>query len=197
MDLQEALTLSRELYNKSQPDFVFENVQSHCIAVGACASIIASVCGLDIVKAGLMGYCHDMGKFVSSEEKEKTFHGITGYEFFKNRGEDELAQICLTHSFPNLDFDIEEYKSYGAENIQKAKELLKTITLTDYDLIIQISDLLVINGYSHLKDRMNFIENKYKIEHKHILIKYRNAVKLKRYIEKKYNCNLYKILGIK
>ena len=202
LTLKEAISLTRTFYDNTKPHNEFSGYEEHEIAVGACASILASACGLNVMKAGIMGYVHDIGKMISDEKKDKTFHGLTGYEYFKSIGEDELAQVCLTHSFPNIDFNNEEYRSYGNDNINKARNILKTIELTDYDKIIQLSDLLVhFNGktvlYENIKERMNYIEHEYNVEHTHILKKYRNAIHLKRYLESKYNLNIYKLLGIK
>lgn len=194
--IEEAIGLINEYKQVNDEDFI--DFLTHAISVGACASILASACKLDIMKAGVMGYCHDIGKLISDEKKEKTFHGIIGYEFFNNMKEYELAQICLTHSFPNIDFEVEEYKSYGVENIIKTKELLKKVTINDYDLIVQMADLMVcIHGYSHLKNRMVFIKNKYHIDTKFMRLKYKNAIKLKKQIEQKFNINIYQLLGIK
>lgn len=200
--LREAITLTRKFYETTKPYNTFSGYEEHEIAVGACASILAAACGLDIMKAGIMGYIHDIGKMISDERKDKTFHGLTGYEYFKSIGEDELAQICLTHTFPNVNFNNKEYENYGIENIEKAKEIIKTLTLTDYDRIIQLSDLLIhFNGktvlYENIKERMNYIENEYNVEHNLIRLKYKNAIILKRYLEEKYNINVYRLLGIK
>lgn len=200
--LREAIKTTKEFFDKTKPFNEFSSFEAHEIAVGACASILASVCGLDVMKAGIMGYCHDIGKLISDEKKDKTFHGLTGYEYFMSINEKELAQICLTHSFPNFEFDNEEYLSYGLDNLKKTKDILKTIEITDYDRIIQLSDLLVhFDGYTVLykdmKKRMSYIEKEYHVEHQRIRKKYKNAIKLKRYLEQKYKCNVYKLLGIK
>ena len=200
--LREAIRLTKNFYEKTKPFDDFSGYEEHEIAVGACAPILASACGLNVMKAGIMGYCHDMGKVISDEKKDKTFHGLTGYEYFKSIKEDELAQVCLTHSFPNFDFNNEEYTSYGAENIEKVKNILKTIQITDYDRIIQLADLLVhFDGntvlYENMKDRMNYIEKEYHVEHRYIRKKYKNAITLKKYLEQKYNINIYQLLGIK
>ena len=200
--LRDAIRLTNNFYEKTKPFKDISGYEEHEIAVGACASILASACGLDVMKAGIMGYCHDMGKVISDEKKDKTFHGVTGYKYFKSINEDELAQVCLTHSFPDFEFKNDEYASYGLENIEEAKNILKTIQITDYDRIIQLSDLLVhFNGktvlYENMKDRMSYIEKEYHVEHYYIRKKYKNAIKLKRFLENKYNCNVYKLLGIK
>ena len=200
--LKEAIKLTRTFYEKTKPYNDFDDFEEHEVAVGACASVLAAACGLDVMKAGVMGYCHDIGKIISDEKRDKTFHGLTGYYYFKSVGEDELAQICLTHSFSDFDFKSEEYASYGLENIDKTKNILKTIETNDSDKIIQLADLLVhFNGekilYENIKDRMDYIEKKYHVKHIYIRKKYKGAIKIKRYLEQKYNCNVYKLFGIK
>lgn len=198
IDLKEAIVLSETFHNNNTPNRDFDDYQEHAIMVGACASVIAAACGLDVKKAGIMGYCHDIGKLISDEKIENTFHGLVGYEYFKSINEDELAQVCLSHSFPSKNFNYEEYSSYGKDNIIKAKSILESITLSDYDIILQMSDLLVcISGYVNLKTRMNYIEAVYNIEKKLIRKKYKNAIMLKKYIENKYHCNVYNLLGIR
>ena len=198
IELKEAIELSKKFHKNNTPYRNFDDYQEHVIMVGACASVIASACGLNVSKAGIMGYCHDIGKLISDEKTEKTFHGLVGYEYFKSIHEDELANVCLSHSFPSKSFNYEEYASYGKDNILKAKSILESITLSDYDIIIQMADLLVgISAYVNLKTRMNYIQAVYDVEKKHIRIKYKNSIKLKKYIENKYNCDVYKLLGIK
>lgn len=202
LKLKDIITLSREFYDKVKPFDSYYDYEEHVVTVGACASIISAACGLDVMKAGIMGYAHDIGKLISCEKKDKTFHGLTGYEYLKSIGENELAQVCLTHSFPNINFEIEEYISYGKENIEKSKSILQTINITDYDRVIQLSDLLVnFDGrnvlYDNIKGRMTYIENAYNVNHKNIRIKYKNAIRLKLYLERKYNINIYELLGVK
>lgn len=198
IELKKVIEISKSFYDNNNSENDFDDYQEHVIMVGACASVIASACGLDVKKAGLMGYCHDIGKLISDEKKEKTFHGLVGYEYFKSIHEDEIAQICLSHSFPCKNFSIGEYIGYGEDNILKAKKILDNLTLTDYDVIIQLSDLLVcISSYVNLKTRMDYIEKVYSIDKEFIRRKYKNAIHLKKYIENKYNCNIYQLLGIK
>ena len=195
--LREAISLTLDIYNKKPQKLPLDDYLEHVTEVGACASVLAAACGLDVMKAGVLGYCHDIGKIISNEKQEKTFHGLSGYEYFKSKGEEELAQVCLSHSFSSKNFEINEYISYGKDNIEKTKSILDKMELTDYDRIIELSDLLVCIGYVNLKDRMRYIEYTYSIDHKHIRKKYKNAIKLKRYLEAKYGINIYKLLGIK
>lgn len=101
----------------------------HCLTAAHCAEKIASACGdMDVEKAYILGLLHDIGRKFGVRHLG---HVYDGYVYMKSLGYDEVAKICLTHSFNNhtIDeyigkFDVtdEQYRKYGNK-----KELLAVI----------------------------------------------------------------------
>lgn len=180
------------------PTSVLNTYRCHGTLVAFCAEIIASkISELDSRNAYILGLLHDYGKFVIIEENGKDFHGISGYDALSKLGYAAAARICLTHSFPDKNFDISEYNSYPEAEIIKAKELLQDIEYNDYDRLIQLADLFTTGiGIINIKERMLFIQNKYNVSPLIIKTKYRTALKLKAYFDNKCGCDIYKLLGI-
>lgn len=202
--MQEALKLFDEgmlQLAQSHPRYplsILSTYRSHATLVAFCAEIIASkLPDLDCRQAYILGLLHDYGKFIIIEENGKDFHGISGYQALLKMGYDDAARICLTHSFPNKDFEAREYNSYPKAEVIKVKKLLKNIEYNDYDRLIQLADLFTTGiGIINIKERMLFIQNKYQISPLAIKKKYRVALKLKAYFDNKCDCDIYKLLGV-
>ena len=62
----------------------------------ACRSIAARHPGLDADKAYALGVLHDIGRRVGVVT---TRHGLEGYRYALSKGWDDVAKICLTHSY--------------------------------------------------------------------------------------------------
>ncbi len=91
-------------------------------------------------KAYVLGLLHDYGKKYDERATGK-FHARTGYEELSAMGYDDAARICLTHSFPDSDFEDSEYASYCPEWLSWARQELKKVVCDDYDRLIQLCDL--------------------------------------------------------
>lgn len=201
--IKQALDLFEEGLKKlsdEQPHFAFysgKSLQSHCCLVACCAEIIASrLPDIDGHKAYTLGLLHDYGKLVKDAENTAYFHGLTGYEAMTKLGYDEVARICLTHTFYDKNFPILDF-NYPIKDLRKVKKILANIEYDDYDRLIQLCDLLVIGfGYDNLKSRMNFIREKYRVSTTLIKKKYRDALSLKFYFDRKCGCDIYQLLGI-
>ena len=186
------------LMDKEQAYYSFykgKSFRSHCCLVACCAEIIASrLDNIDCQKAYIFGLLHDYGKMVRDAENKEYFHGLTGYEEMIKLGYDEVARICLTHTFTKRDF---KYTEYNYPEMRKTKELLSKIDYNDYDRLIQLCDLLVVGmGFSKIKDRMIFIKDKYRVSNIQIKHLYRQALGLKNYFDRRCGCNIYRLLGI-
>ena len=69
---------------------------SHSRITAHCAEKIAQYAGMDPEKAYVLGLLHDIGrKFGVFHLK----HVSEGYKYMMSLGYDEVARICLTHSF--------------------------------------------------------------------------------------------------
>jgi HD superfamily phosphodiesterase len=76
----------------------------HCRSVAKAAEIIALNCGLNPEKAYVFGLFHDIGYYGYKNGKGTTCHIYFGYQLMIDKGYEEIAKICLSHSFPIQDF---------------------------------------------------------------------------------------------
>lgn len=172
-------------------------LRQHSLLVATCAEILATkIPGMDTKKAYTLGLLHDYGKVVD-ERTCNLFHGLCGYMIMSQLGFDEVAKICLTHTFIDKDFKYDDYITYPKEELQECKKILKGIEYDDYDRLIQMSDMMVtVVGFKSLRERMNFIRNKYKLCPLTIKNKYRQVLKLKSQFDKLCGCDIYRLLGL-
>ena len=71
----------------------------HSLTAAHCAEKIAAACGgMDAEKAYVLGLLHDIGRKFGVRHLG---HVYDGYVYMKSLGYDEVAKICLTHSFNN------------------------------------------------------------------------------------------------
>lgn len=75
----------------------------HSLNVAKAAKLISEHCGnLDSNKAFVFGLLHDIGR---RNGVSAVKHIIDGYDYAMSKGWDEIAGVCLTHSFPIKDID--------------------------------------------------------------------------------------------
>ena len=113
----------------------------HCLTAAHCAEKIASACGdMDVEKAYILGLLHDIGR---KFDVRHLGHVYDGYVYMKSVGYDEVAKICLTHSFNNHTIDeyIGKFDVTDEELTIIKTELAKTI-YDEYDRLIQLCDCL-------------------------------------------------------
>ena len=192
--MEEAFELFNESfmsYEKRRPDSHYDE---HCTSVAACAEIIASSTkDLNPQKSYILGLLHDYGKII--DEKE-AFHGNTGHNLMIKKGYNPVAKICITHSFPNKEFKIKDY-NYDKDELKKSKALLDNMEYDDYDRLIQLSDLLVINlAFVPIKERIINIQTNYDVAPSIAKKKYKEAMHLKKYFDNKCGIDIYKLLGL-
>lgn len=112
----------------------------HSHNVARAAAIIADNCGLDNSVAYSMGLLHDIGRYKGVYHLK---HIIHGYNLMIRENYDDIARICLTHSFPTVDIE-----SYSGQNdcddneIDFIESYLKKVEFDDYDKLIQLCDAL-------------------------------------------------------
>lgn len=127
---EEALKLIRDglLFNPG-------SWRKHCLTAAHCAEKIASACGdMDVEKAYILGLLHDIGRKFGVRHLG---HVYDGYVYMKSLGYDEVAKICLTHSFNNHTIDeyIGKFDVTDEELTIIKTELAKTI-YDEYDRLI-------------------------------------------------------------
>ena len=134
---------------------------NHSRITAHCAEKIAGLCdGLYAEKAYVLGLLHDIGRKFGVRHLG---HVSDGYTYMKALGYDEVAKVCLTHSFHNQStkdyigkFDITESAQ------EEIRILLAEMEFNDYDYLIQLCDAVAkADGIVSLEERMNDVKSRY------------------------------------
>jgi len=114
---------------------------AHSRVVARAAKTIAAACGLAPERAYVLGLLHDIGRYAGVRE---LYHVYAGYTLMRERGYDEAARICLSHSF-----QLQDLRAFGggtadctAEELAVLETELMTMTYDEYDRLIQLCDAL-------------------------------------------------------
>ena len=139
--------LEENMENKSGENNSHWFLHSKC--VGDSAAIIAEHLGLDIDKARVLGYIHDIGVPLG----EYIDHVMNGYNYIKELGfGEEYANICLTHSFLNNDVNC------TAGGIPRKnpflEEFIKNHEYNIYEKIINLCDLMCTSENITVEERL-------------------------------------------
>jgi hypothetical protein len=118
----------------------------HCEHVGLTARAIAAATpGMDADAAQVMGLLHDVGRGGYKPGKADLHHILDGHALLLERGYDDAARICLTHSFPLKIAGAFAKPWTGPEGDFTAERdwvqrYLDGIEYTPYDRLIQLCD---------------------------------------------------------
>lgn len=117
----------------------------HSRNVGIAARNIAKrVDGLIPEKAYVLGLLHDIGRRVGVVGAVR--HVWEGYRYCMENGWDEVARVCMTHSFPlagkELDVALQEKEA------ARIREYVLGCEYDDYDFLIQLCDSLATSRVS-------------------------------------------------
>ena len=133
----------------------------HCRVAAHCAERIAARCErMNPDKAYVVGLLHDIGRRFGGRHLG---HVADGYSYMMSLGYDEVARICLTHSFNNQSMDgyIGKIDTTEEELALIQTELAK-ITMDDYDRLIQLCDSLAgAEGVLDIEERMGDVKRRY------------------------------------
>ena len=165
---------------------------NHSRITAHCAETIAQLCGdMDANKAYILGLLHDIGRKFGVRHLG---HVSDGYTYMMKLGYDEVAQICLTHSFNNQ--SINEYigkVDTTAEEYNLIKSQLQAAVFDEYDRLIQLCDALA--GAEEVLDielRMEDVKQRYGSYPKN---KWDRNIELKKHFENKCEKNIYELVG--
>ncbi len=164
----------------------------HSHHVAHAAEIIAKHCDMDSEKAFVCGLLHDIGRRAG---KMTVRHIIEGYNYALSKGWDDVARICLTHSFPvkNIDADIGK-KDISQEQHDFVRNYLDSITYDDYDKLIILCDALGnAEGFCILEKR--FVDTTRRYGTNPFLIdRWNMTYEYKEYFEKRMGKSVYHLL---
>lgn len=165
---------------------------NHSRITAKCAEKIAELCeDLDSEKAYILGLLHDIGRKFGVRHLG---HVSDGYKYMMSLGYDEVAKICLTHSFNNS--TIQEYIGkfdVSDEELELIETALAKVNMDDYDKLIQLCDALAgSGGVLNIEDRMRDVKQRYGYYPQE---KWNSNIRLKNYFEKKTGNNIYKTVN--
>ncbi len=155
--------------------------------------LIADCCDhLDGDKAFVCGLLHDIGR---RNGISAVRHIIDGYDYTMSKGWDEIARVCLTHSFPIKDIE----KDIGKKDISKEQydfisDYLNHIVYDDYDKLIILCDALAdANGFCILEKRFIDVSRRYGI-FPFSVERWNKTYEYKEYFESLIGKSIYKLL---
>ena len=126
----------------------------HSICVGDSAGRIAKAIlkkgiEIDVDKAIVLGYIHDIGKRFNNSHGGVFPHAINGYNYIKELGYDEeYAGICIKHSFLNNDIDCISNDRDETDKSDSNYDFVKEYIRKQFSLeekIINLCDLMCTN----------------------------------------------------
>lgn len=163
----------------------------HSINVGIAARNIAEkIPEMNPQKAYIVGIMHDIGRRVGIVDIPT--HVYEGYKYCIQKGWDETARICMTHSYLRMkeEFDYEPV----TETEKVIKNYIVNCEPDDYDRLIQLCDSLAVDyGFVILEKRFVDVTRRYGIMEGYIK-GWEVAFGIKEYFEQKTGCSVYDLL---
>lgn len=183
-----ALTLLKEAVTHNPGPW-----EAHSLCVAHCAEAIAARSGLNVEKAYVLGLLHDIGRRFGVFHLR---HVYEGYKYMTLLGYDEVAKICLTHSFAE-GHGIDDYVGNHDLDEDETVDLLNKLSevkFDDYDKLIHLCDACgTATGVAHLEDRMGDVKARYG---DYPVAKWNYNFELKGYFEMKMGMDLYEAVGM-
>lgn len=165
----------------------------HSYSAAESAKLIADNCKcLDSEKAFVCGLLHDIGR----RNGVSAFrHTIDGYDYSISKGWDEVARVCLTHSFPIKDIEADiAKKDVTKEQYDFVNKYLNNIEYDDYDKLIILCDSLADpNGFCILEKR--FVDTTIRYgTHPFTVERWNKTYEYKEYFDKMVGKSVYELL---
>lgn len=164
---------------------------NHSRVAAHCAEKIALECDdLDSNRAYILGLLHDIGRKFGVRHMG---HVSDGYSYMMSLGYDEVAQICLTHSFNNQTTDeyIGKFDT-TEEELKMIQDTLKAATMDEYDRLIQLCDSLAgAEGVLDIEERMGDVKCRYG---SYPQAKWDSNLDLKKHFEGKMGKDIYAVV---
>ena len=164
----------------------------HSINVGIAARNIAEkIPGIDAEKAYIVGVLHDIGRRVGIVNIPK--HVYEGYKFCIEQGWDEVARICMTHSYIQMQEEF-QYDPTTEEEIEIKKYIMNCGEADDYDKLIQLCDSLATDyGFVIIEKRFVDVTRRYGIMEGYVK-GWNKTFDIKENFEERMRCSVYDVL---
>ena len=173
-----------------------QEFRAHSAAVARIAETIASKTPyLNSERAYILGLLHDCGKYQDEYACHK-FHGLAGYYYMLEKGYPDLARASLTHTFYKKDFELNEYP-FPPDDLKICRQLLQDIEYDDYDLLLQLADMINDMGKTcTLEYRVQSLCKRRNIPTKDYAWVEVALNAIKNYFDKKCGCDIYSLFGL-
>lgn len=161
----------------------------HSQVVARIAETIAKQCGLDCHRAYTSGLLHDIGRY---EGVRGLHHSYAGYDIMLRKGYPQIADICLSHSFPYKNLDANNSAcDCTPDELSVIASFLANKTFDDYDKLIQLGDAMgAAQGVCLIEVRLVDIVRRYGFND-FTLRKWDCIFELKSYFDKLCKTNVY------
>lgn len=163
--------------------------REHSLTAARAAEAIASRCGMDAELAWKMGALHDIGRY---EGWRYLHHTVAGYDLLMEKGEPDLARICMTHSFPDGnplgyigEWDVSE------DEREFIVSFISHRRMDDYDRLIQLCDAICLaEGVGLMEKRLVNVVMRYGAG-PHVVDKWRAFFEIQREFEQRMGASIY------
>lgn len=164
----------------------------HSKNVAKAAELIAKRCGMDNEKAFICGLLHDIGRRTGVAAVR---HIIDGYDYAMAQGWDEVARVCLTHSFPIKDIEADiGKKDITKEQYQFIDHYLNNLEYDEYDRLIILCDALAdAKGFCILEKRFVDTTRRYGM-YPFTVERWNKTYEYKAYFEERLGKSIYTLL---
>jgi hypothetical protein len=147
---------------------------------------------LDPEATFVMGTLHDIGRRAGVAGMR---HVIDGYTFLMEKGFDDAARICLTHSYPTGRAQAVPGKWDGSEKeLTFIRKYIAKIEFDEYDKLIQLCDALSLpSGFCLMEKRLIDVALRYGTD-KYSVPRWKAYLALQVEFEKAIGMSIYKML---
>ena len=147
---------------------------------------------LDPDTAFILGYLHDIGRRVGVTGMR---HVLDGYHFLKEKGFDDAARICITHSFPIKEIDSVAGKwDCTNQELEFIKEYISHIEFDEYDRLIQLCDAIALpSGFCLIEKRLMDVALRYGVN-SFSVTRWKVYFEIQQDFERNIGTSIYKVL---
>lgn len=164
----------------------------HSENVGIAAKNIAHLIPeLDEEKDYIVGLLHDIGRRVGIVNIPK--HVFEGYKYCMEKGWEDVARVCMTHSYVLMQKEF-NYEPASVEEKEIKQFILNCGEADDYDKLIQMCDALATDyGFVILEKRFVDVTRRYGIMEDYIR-GWDVTFHIKESFEERMGCSIYDVL---
>ena len=163
----------------------------HSVNTGIAARRIAEkIPAMDPEKAYIVGLLHDIGRRVGIVDLPT--HIYEGYKYCMEKGWEEAARVCMTHSYPRMR---DEFTYEPETDREKAiKAFITNCEADSYDRLIQLCDSLAADyGFVILEKRFVDVTRRYGISEEYVR-DWEAVFGIMDCFEKEMGCPVYSVL---